>query len=121
MFFIFGISNKRKELDFNQTVVCSNCGNYGRYKAFMTYSYFSLFFIQIIKWNKKYYIKSTCCGSTYYLDEDIGKRIDRGEDVIIEESDLDPIKVNKKNVCTNCGYPVESGFQYCPKCGERVD
>lgn len=121
MFFIFGISNKQKKLDFNQTTVCSNCGAYGRYEAFMTYSYFSLFFIQLIKWDKKYYIRSTCCASTYSVSKDIGQRIERGENVNINESDLKPINVNKKIACTTCGYHMEDGFKYCPKCGERVD
>ena len=25
-----------------------------------------------------------------------------------------------KNGCAQCGYPLEAGFEYCPKCGRRV-
>ena len=46
MFFIFGISTKEKDLDFNQTTICPSCDAYGRLEAFMTYSYFSLFLYQ---------------------------------------------------------------------------
>ena len=45
MFFVFGISQGKKMLDYAKTVICAQCGGYGRYQVFMTYSYFSLFFI----------------------------------------------------------------------------
>lgn len=94
MFFVFGISTKEKEIDFTQTVVCPGCGSYGRLEVFMTYTYFSLFFIPIFKWNKKYYVRSTCCGSLFTINEDLGKSIERGERSRIEESDLHPININ---------------------------
>lgn len=121
MFFIFGMASKEKKLDFTQTIVCSNCGSYGRYEAFMTYSYFSLFFIPLLKWNKKYYIKSSCCGSLYSVDKDIGRRVERGENVNINESDLQEVNVNRSRVCGSCSYPVEDEFEYCPRCGERLN
>lgn len=121
MFFIFGISTKEKKLDFTQTIVCSNCGSYGRYETLMTYSYFSLFFIPILKWNKKYYITITCCGSVYELNKDIGRAIERGENININESDLEPLNINKSKICLNCGFPIDDVFEYCPKCGERLN
>lgn len=120
MFFIFGISTKEKEIDFSQTIVCSNCGSYGRLEAFMTYSYFSLFFIPIFKWNKKYYIRSTCCGSIYSIDKDLGRDIEIGQRSSIDESDLHPINVNHQKNCSNCSYPIEDNFEYCPRCGEKL-
>ncbi|WP_321009443.1 zinc ribbon domain-containing protein, partial [Hungatella effluvii] len=56
MFFVFGISQGKKALEYAKTVICAQCGGYGRYQVFMTYSYFSLFFIPIIKWNRHYYV-----------------------------------------------------------------
>lgn len=120
MFFIFGMSTKEKEIDFSQTIVCSNCGSYGRYQAFMTYSYFSLFFIPLFKWNKKYYIRSTCCDSLYSIDKDLGQDIESGQRTNISESDLHPININRSIVCNNCNYPIEEDFEYCPKCGEKL-
>lgn len=122
MFFIFGISNKEKKFEFSQTRVCKTCGSFGRLEAFMTYSFFSLFFIPIIKWNKKYYVRSTCCGSLYTIDAEIGKAIRRGEDIKIEDKDLKPINIDNRNVryCENCNYKVENEFEYCPKCGEKL-
>lgn len=120
MFFIFGISTKEKKLDFTQSIVCSNCGSYGRYEAFMTYSYFSLFFIPILKWNKKYYITSTCCGSMYSVNKEVGRAIERGDNININESDLNPINIHKKKLCSNCSFPIEDGFEYCPRCGVKI-
>lgn len=120
MFFIFGISKKEKELDFSQTTICKTCSSYGRLEAFMTYSYFSLFFIPILKWNKKYYIRSTCCGSLYSIDKDLGMDIERGQRTSISESDLHPININNQKLCSNCNYPIERDFEYCPRCGEKI-
>lgn len=121
MFFIFGLSSKEKDIDFRQTIVCENCGSYGSLNIFMTYSYFSLFFIPIIKWNKKYYVKKTCCGSLYTIDKDLGKKVERGWIKNIKEKDLDPIKFNKENkrTCWNCNYPLDSIYEFCPKCGKK--
>ena len=122
MFFIFGISSKEEKLDFSQTMICKTCGAYGRLEAFMTYSYFSLFFIKIFKWNKKYYIRSTCCDSLYSIEEDLGKAIKKGEGVTIKDSDLKLINSSYKRVktCENCSYPVEKDFDFCPKCGHKL-
>lgn len=122
MFFIFGISNKQEELDFSQTLICKTCGAYGRLEAFMTYSYFSLFFIKILKWNKKYYIRNTCCGSIYKIDETLGKLIKRGESIKTEELDLEPINENYSKIkrCKSCSYPIEDDFEYCPRCGAKL-
>lgn len=121
MFFIFGISSKERDLDFSQTTICKTCGSYGRLEAFMTYTYFSLFFIPIIKWNKKYFIRSTCCGSIYSIEEELGKSIERGRNVVIKDSDLININRNYKKelYCKNCGRKIEESFEYCPSCGHK--
>ena len=75
MFFVFGISQGKKMLDYAKTVICAQCGGYGRYQVFMTYSYFSLFFIPIIKWNRHYYVQMSCCSTVYELDPEVGKRL----------------------------------------------
>jgi len=115
-----GISDKEKRLDFIQSMVCSTCGSYGSYKAFMTYSYFNLFFIPIIKFVKKYYITTTCCGTVYEISKELGKKIERGENVTINESDLQPLNVHKEKTCYNCGSPMEENYEFCPKCGRKT-
>lgn len=122
MFFVFGISTKEKNVEFTQTIICPSCGSYGRLEVFMTYTYFSLFFIPIVKWNKKYYARSICCGSLYTLDNDLGKAIERGEKSKIKESELKPLNINynKERFCSSCGYTINNDFEYCPKCGKKL-
>lgn len=88
MFFIMGISQGEKQLDYTRTVVCGECGKYGRYEIFMTYMYFSFFFIPLFKWDKHYYVRMSCCGSMYELNPEVGARIACGEDIEIAQSDM---------------------------------
>lgn len=133
MFFIFGISDGTKEFNFTQTDICGVCGRYGRYIVYMTYTALSLFFIPCFKWNKQYYVRMSCCGTTYKLNPEVGKRIARGEDVKIRPEDLEEVSngrnpgeigrfanwTNGARTCENCGYTTDEDFEYCPKCGRR--
>lgn len=47
MFFMMGITDGRKELNYSQTEICSVCGCYGRYQVFMTYTVLSLFLFHV--------------------------------------------------------------------------
>jgi hypothetical protein len=123
MFFIFGISNGEKKLDFIQTMLCGRCGKFGRLEAFVTYMYFSLFFIPVFRWGKRYYVKSTCCNSVYEIDRELGRRIQRGENVNLTEKDLHFMNSYEQSAgpaCPFCGYPISSGFEYCPRCGRKL-
>lgn len=122
MFFIAGISSKEEKIDFNQTAICPSCGSYGRYEVFMTYTHLSLFFIPIFKWNKKYFVKTSCCSSVYSIDNELARDIERGVRTTIQDSDLHPININhtRENHCSNCGNRVDPDFEYCPKCGDSL-
>jgi hypothetical protein len=132
MLFIGGVSQGQKILDYVKTVICDRCGQYGRYQVVMTYMYFSFFFIPLFKWNRKFYVKMTCCGAVYELDPEKGKELLNGRDVDITQNDLTLVqdgnrrsgyengtyKVWKK--CSSCGYETEEDFAFCPKCGRRL-
>lgn len=135
MFFIIGISNGEKKLDFVQTMVCSRCGQFGRLEVFMTYMYFNLFFIPIFRWNRRYYAKSSCCDTVYQIDPAIGARIRKGEQVTLQEEYLQEVRrgrdysghtgydgqaVRPKKRCPACGYMAAEDFDFCPKCGTRL-
>ena len=122
MFFIGGISNSEKKLDYIQNTICSKCGKFSRMEVYMTYMCFSLFFIPIFKWNRKYFVKYTCCNSIYILDNEIGRKIYHKENTSISENDLHPLDNNliTTNRCNNCGYICENDFEYCPKCGQKL-
>lgn len=121
MFFIMGITDGRKDFDFSQTVICDSCGKYGRYQVFMLYTVLSLFFIPTFKWNRRYYVQMSCCGTVYELNPEIGKRIASGEEYQIKTQDLTKVSQGRGffKRCNNCGYETAEDFDYCPKCGVR--
>ena len=119
---MMGITEGRKELNFQLTAVCSQCGRYGRYMVYMTYTVLSLFFIPCLKWNKQYYVETSCCHTTYRLNPEVGKRIERGEQPEIHPQDLERLNGYQQGGwkrCSNCGYTTQEDFEYCPKCGNR--
>lgn len=123
MFFIMGISDGQKELNYDNygMNICKSCGAYSRYTVFMTYMCLSLFFIPTFKWGKKYYVKSSCCNSIFELDEEKGKAIARDENVRITDEDLTIFrKNNRQKRCRNCEFETSEDFDFCPKCGERL-
>ena len=124
MFLIWGISTGRKDFAFNQLVTCAICGKYGRFNVFMTYTVLSLFFIPTIKWSKRYYVQTSCCGAVYELDKEIGKAIARGEAVEIQQEHLTRVTSGRGFIsgykkCRQCGYETTEDFEFCPKCGVR--
>ncbi len=125
MFFLMGITQDRRDLDFTQLVTCEACGSYGRYCVFVTYSVLSLFFIPIWKWNRHYYVEMSCCKSIYELNEDIGRMIENGEELRIKESDLTLLSRSSSPAsfkrCAICGYETQEDFDFCPKCGNRFN
>ena len=119
-----GITDGRKDFSFNQLVTCAICGKYGRFNVFMTYTVLSLFFIPTFKWNKRYYVQTSCCGTVYELDPEIGRAIARGEEVEIQQSHLTRVMEGRGfttgyKKCRQCGYETTEDFDFCPKCGTR--
>ena len=119
---MMGITQGRKNFKFDQMIVCDHCGSYGRYQVFMTYMCLSLFFIPCYKWNKQYYVQSTCCNTLYVLDSEIGKRIAGGENIEILPQNLTRVQEgygSRYKRCNNCGFETREDFEFCPKCGNR--
>ena len=123
MFFIMGVGPKQKQLSYNELFVCNDCGKYGRYEVFLTYMCFSLFFIPLIKWNKKYYVRANCCGQVYELDQEIGTAIARGKQIEIQPEHLQKVRGQSYTAdikkCPDCGYETTENFRFCPKCGRQ--
>ena len=82
-----------------------------------------MFFIPCIKWNKHYYVRTSCCNTLYELDPEMGKAIARGEQVLIRPEHLQRIsKVNdgyNYKHCNYWGYETAENLEYCPKCGKK--
>ena len=122
MFFIMGINQGRKDFEYNQMIICNNCSAYGRYQVFMTYMCLSFFFIPLFKWNKQYYVQSTCCNTVYALDSEIGKQIAGRKNVEILPKHLTQVQAGYRRSykrCNNCGFETQEDFEFCPKCGMR--
>ncbi len=124
MLFIMAITDGRKDFDHLQMMTCADCGRYGQYRVFMLYTVLSLFFIPTFKWNRRYYVQTSCCGAIYELDPEIGQRIARGDDVEIMPQHLSRSERTWGHAfykrCGNCGYETDEDFYYCPKCGEKL-
>ena len=116
-----GITEGRKDFDYNQLITCDICGKYGRFQVFMIYTVLSLFFIPTFKWNKRYYVQTSCCGTVYELNPEIGKCIASGEEVRIRPEDLSIVRQRRGCIkhCNNCGYETAEDYDFCPKCGMR--
>lgn len=122
MFFIIGIFPQHKTLDFQQVAHCPTCHRLIKLKIVQSCSCFSCFFIPILKWNRTYHIECEECHSLYALNYEVGTRIRNGETVLIQDEDLQLIhKENYKISCPVCGSSVDSNFDFCPKCGNKLN
>lgn len=127
MFLMIGINEKREDLEYVQQMTCEICGRYGYFNVFMACTVLYLFFIPVFRWNRHYYVETSCCRSIYELDQSIGARIARKEDVRITDEDLSLLYSGKEDKgdhyrkCRYCGYETREDFEYCPKCGERFE
>ena len=126
MLFIMGITEGRKDFDFNQVMNCAVCHKYGSYRVFMLYTVLSLFFIPVFKWNKRYFVTTGCCGTMYQLDAAVGRSIEKGLDVEITPEDLSIVSSMRNSSfgyrrCASCGYETAEDFAFCPKCGKPLD
>ncbi len=122
MFFIGGIYTDRKEISYYWTMLCRSCGEYTNFSFFMTCNVFSFFFIPLFRWGKHYYATAQCCGAVYELPKEIGQALERGdESVRLREEDFTLVSCGHHGKrCPNCGFATESNFDYCPKCGHKL-
>lgn len=125
MFFIgiFGVEDKQKHIKDINTVSCKNC-NGNRHKLIKQYSFFHIFFIPIFKWNIRYFLICNNCNTIYEVPKEKGMRAENGEDSAITYWDLEVIEnYNGSQAqlrCSHCGRVVDSNFEFCPYCGERL-
>ena len=124
MFLIFGINQGEKQLHFDQSAVCKCCGHFGHITVWMSYTYFMLFFIPLFKWNKRYYVRMTCCSSACEISPELGHAIETGKTTSLNLDDLnfncDQTEKSPVHRCATCGFLTDEDFQFCPKCGKPL-
>ena len=120
MFFIMGIYDKEYPLAFDQMVVCPFCGRYTRVQVVMVCIVFSVFFIPLIKFNRRYQVRFGCCQSAAALSAELGRQIEKGTLKHLSEQDLPRPAIAGRKVCTSCGFSTTEAFDYCPKCGRPL-
>ena len=118
MFFIMGVSRTQKTIELDQTLDCPKCRE-ERLMLIFEYSYLMLFFIPIIKWNKKYYLMCNGCERVYILDVTMGNQIVKGKRIELDFNELEIIEDGLKT-CLKCGYQTKEDFTYCPKCASHL-
>ena len=96
MFFIgiFGITQKEYDLDYEYSGVCEKCGEIYKYEVIVAYNCFHFFFIPIFKWGRKYYAHKMCCDEYYEINEETGKQIEKGNNVILNHTNMNRIYIN---------------------------
>lgn len=126
MFFMAGVFPQKKELKYYKTILCSCCSKYGRYEAFMECSVLSLFLIPVFKFNKKIYIRTTCCNSIYLItNKEKASMIEKGqgEDLFLKDEDMQLIQKGygcNAVKCQKCGFEIDDDYKYCPNCGNPL-
>ena len=82
MFFMIGINDGRKDIAYaGRLMSCPGCGQTGSCSVFMTYTVLLLFFIPCFKWNRRYFVRTSCCNRTYELSFE--KNIWFSEDITV--------------------------------------
>lgn len=122
MIFIGGVSSKQEKLDFGQSILCRSCSRFGNLEVYTEYMYLSVFFIPVMKWNRRYYARSSCCGCLYSVSEEAGERIRKGERITLSEGDLQLLQGQTGFVprCPKCGCELAGDFRFCPNCGSSL-
>ncbi|AKA67438.1 zinc-ribbon domain-containing protein [Clostridium scatologenes] len=125
MFFIgiFGVEDKQKQIKDINTINCKNCNGI-RHILIKQYSFFHIFFIPIFKWNIRYLLICNNCNTIYEIPKEKGIRAENGEDSAITYWDLKIIGnyngAQAQLRCSRCGRGIDSNFEFCPYCGERL-
>lgn len=131
MFLMIGLNDGQEALYYEKLVYFSHLGRAVNVTVFVTFTQLLLFFIPTFKWNKRYYVQLPN-GEVYELNPEVGRRVARGGDVEITEADLysngrtHSTQSNSTGTsgvyhCPYCSYPIVNDFDYCPKCGRKLN
>ncbi|MGI5849436.1 MAG: zinc ribbon domain-containing protein [Christensenellales bacterium] len=127
MFFIgiFGIEEKDKEIRNFSSVTCPDCGRLTNAILFEHYTFFHIFFVPIVKWNRRYFIRLRCCGAVYKAEIEYGRQLI--DDPVINFSRLKKVSSGFGGfyhdyfaTCPCCGKSFDRSYPFCPYCGTKL-
>lgn len=78
MIFFYGWGTKADKKEVYNQNFCPTCNTVVPFHAVIQYDYFSLFFIPIIKWNKRYYMECPYCGNAHAISKETYLQIKEG-------------------------------------------
>ncbi len=70
---LFGWGKKGKQIGYIGIDKCPNCKNYAHFNLYEYANNFRLYFIPILKWNKKIYLVCSRCEAAWELDDEMKK------------------------------------------------
>ncbi|RBY86653.1 zinc-ribbon domain-containing protein [Blastococcus sp. TBT05-19] len=63
MFLLFGFGTKQRDLGPGGTRTCPNCGNTSRWARVRRFRQFSVFFVPVVRWNRRHLEVCGICGA----------------------------------------------------------
>ena len=119
MFFIMSVTEKCEQLNYHEVTECPVCGKFGAAEVYMTYSCFSMFFLPLVKFNRRYQVRMNCCGAGAALPKETGEAIRAGGGITVPPEVFDKM-VKGKRTCPNCGFSTSEDYDFCPYCGHPM-
>lgn len=97
---------------------CDTCHISGEVKLLKSYQCLRLFFIPTFKWGFKYYLQPAC-KTPIEIKEETAIELLHGN-LSLNNLHLEHSKI-EQYVCSQCGQPLRSEFDYCPYCGCKLN
>ncbi len=124
MFLIMGIQDKNKEDVRSDALPCHVCEGNNGYTVYDRFNYFHIFFLPLWTWGHNYLLKCNRCETYYNIKRENQHKV-KSVDIDLTYWDLEPVAGHHDSttiqVCRSCGAALENDFEFCPKCGVKID
>jgi uncharacterized C2H2 Zn-finger protein len=121
MFLAMGITSGAADLRVRKCSFFPCCGQNSTMAALTcTFEQVTLFFIPLFRFNKRYFISCTKCGSVYELEKDEGRRLEKDYYAEVNRDKIYAFRGSTAKICPNCRCTVDPNARYCPNCGSKL-
>ncbi|MPN08287.1 hypothetical protein SDC9_155569 [bioreactor metagenome] len=121
-FFISGMNTETKSLGNATNVICPACGAYTCMHITVLYEALHIFFVPVLRWNRRYLVTAPCCQTVFALDPDEGRAFEKNE-----KATIDPARLHKtygfsasSDHCPFCGAHLSCDARFCSQCGKSI-